>query len=168
MWSGIKSVVGCWTWIWCSRHCGLGLKVACWFQWMLKRMHVLFNRSNNTGAIDTKMDESILKEKWSFKMLGLTSALNWVGFLTLSLLLKLPPRKLELWFALSIFFHLRLLCVYKSTIRPCLSWCSRLLRGNVRYLTKTDMHHCWSFTCCLFWTLGSSSKCSQLKSFLYV
>ena len=63
---------------------------------MLKRMHVLFNRSNNTGAIDTKMDESILKEKLSFKRLGLTSALNWIGFLTLSLLLKLPPRKLEL------------------------------------------------------------------------
>ena len=24
----------------------------------------------------------------------------------------------------------------------------------------------WSFTCCLSWTLSSSSKCSQLKSFL--
>ena len=28
-----------------------------------------------------------------------------------------------------------------------------------------DMQDCWSFTCCLFWTLGSSSKCSQFKSF---
>ena len=30
------------------------------------------DRSNNTGAIDAKMDRSVLKEKSSFKMLGLT------------------------------------------------------------------------------------------------
>ena len=28
------------------------------------------------------------------------------------------------------------------------------------------MQDCWSFPCCLSWTLGSSSKCSQLKSFI--
>ena len=31
-----------------------------------------------------------------------------------------------------------------------------------------DMLDCWPFTCWLSWTLGSSSKCSQLKSFLWV
>ena len=42
-----------------------------------------------------KMDGSVLDDKTSFKMLGLTfsSKLDWA--LTLSLLLKLPPRKLE-------------------------------------------------------------------------
>ena len=30
------------------------------------------------------------------------------------------------------------------------------------------MQECWSFTCCLSCTLGSSSKCSQLKPFLYI
>ena len=30
------------------------------------------------------------------------------------------------------------------------------------------MQDCWSFTCCLSWTLGSSSKCSQLTFFLWV
>ena len=56
---------------------------------------VLFDRSNNNGSIDVKMGGSILEEKSSFKMLGLTfsSKLDWV--LTLPLLLKLPPRKLE-------------------------------------------------------------------------
>ena len=46
---------------------------------------VSFDRSKNTGAIaiDVKMDGSVLEEKTSFKML------------TLSLLLKLPLRKLE-------------------------------------------------------------------------
>ena len=57
---------------------------------------VSFDWSNNNGSVDVKMDGSVLEEKSSFKMLGLTfsSKLDWV--LTLSLLLKLPPRKLEL------------------------------------------------------------------------
>ena len=61
-----------------------------------KTQLVSFDQSRNTGAIDVKMDESVLEEKISFKMLGLTFFLNWIGALTLSLLLlKLPPRKLE-------------------------------------------------------------------------
>ena len=54
-----------------------------------KTQLVLFNRSNNNGSIDVKMDRSILEEKSSSKMLGLTSLLNWIWVLTLSLLLKL-------------------------------------------------------------------------------
>ena len=57
---------------------------------------VSFDRSNNTGAIDVKIDGPVLEEKSCFKMLGLTLSLpNWIGALTLSLLLKLPPRRLE-------------------------------------------------------------------------
>ena len=41
-----------------------------------KTQLVLFDRSNNTGAIDVKMDESALEEKPSFKMLGLTFSSN--------------------------------------------------------------------------------------------
>ena len=44
---------------------------------------VSFDQSNNTGATDVKMDWSVLE---------LTSLLNWFGALTLSLLLKLPPK----------------------------------------------------------------------------
>ena len=33
---------------------------------------VLFEQSNNTGSIDGKMDGSVLEEKSSFKMVGLT------------------------------------------------------------------------------------------------
>ena len=59
-----------------------------------KTQLVLFDRCNNTVAIDVKMDGSgsVLEEKSSFKMLGLTfsSKLDWG-----SLLLKLPPKKLE-------------------------------------------------------------------------
>ena len=44
-----------------------------------KTQLVLFDRSNNTGAIDVKIDGSVLEEKSSFKMLGLTlsSKLGW-------------------------------------------------------------------------------------------
>ena len=40
-----------------------------------------FDRSNNTGAIDMKMDGSVLEEKSSFKMLGLpfSSKLDWAS-----------------------------------------------------------------------------------------
>ena len=58
-----------------------------------KTQLVSFDRSKNTGAIDVKMDGSVLEEKTSFKMLGLTFSSKLA--LTLSLLLKLPPRKLE-------------------------------------------------------------------------
>ena len=36
-----------------------------------KTQLVLFDQSNNTGAIDVKMDGSVFEEKSSFKMLGL-------------------------------------------------------------------------------------------------
>ena len=54
-----------------------------------KTQMVLFDWSNNNGSTDVKMDGSVLEEKSSFKILGLTfsSKLDWV--LTLSLLLKL-------------------------------------------------------------------------------
>ena len=48
-----------------------------------KTQLVSFDWSNNTGAIDVKMDGSVLKEKLSFKMLGLTSSfkLNWGSYI---------------------------------------------------------------------------------------
>ena len=58
-----------------------------------KTQLVSFDWSNNTGTIDVKMVGSVLEEKSSFKMLGLTFSSNWIGALTFSLLLKLPSRK---------------------------------------------------------------------------
>ena len=49
-----------------------------------------------------------------------------------------------------------------------LGWCPQLLLGIVRQTTKTDIQDCCSVTCCFSWTLGSSSKCGQRKSFLWV
>ena len=51
-----------------------------------KTQLVSFGWSYNTGAIDVKMDGSVVEEKPSFKMLGLTfsSKLNW-GFYIISI-----------------------------------------------------------------------------------
>ena len=48
-----------------------------------KTQLVLFDRSNNTGSIDVEMDGSVLEEKSSFKMLGLTfsSKLDWGSYI---------------------------------------------------------------------------------------
>ena len=60
-----------------------------------KTQLVLFDRSNNSASIDVKMDGSVFEEKSSVKLLGCTFCWIGVGVLTLCLLLKLPPRKLE-------------------------------------------------------------------------
>ena len=48
-----------------------------------KTQLVLFDWSNNNGSIDVKMDGSVLEEKSSFKMLGLTfsSKLDWGSYI---------------------------------------------------------------------------------------
>ena len=48
-----------------------------------KTQLVLFDQSKNTGAIDMKMDGSVLEEKISIKMLGLTfsSKLDWGSYI---------------------------------------------------------------------------------------
>ena len=50
------------------RHCGVGQED---FN-AGKTQLVSFDRSNNNGAIDVKVEGSVLGEKLSFKMLGLT------------------------------------------------------------------------------------------------
>ena len=59
--------------------------MVCLFQWWKKHL-VSFHQSNNTRAIDVKMDVSVLKEKSSFTMLELTfcSKLDW-GSYTISI-----------------------------------------------------------------------------------
>ena len=56
-----------------------------------------------------------LRKKHLLRCCGCLSLLNWIGALTLSLLLKLHPRKLEPWlFVLWSFFLLKLLCIFTN------------------------------------------------------
>ena len=60
-----------------------------------KTQLVSFDRPNNTGFIDVKMDGSVLEEKSSFKMLGLTfsSKSDWGSFIIS--IAKAASKKLE-------------------------------------------------------------------------
>ena len=115
------TIIGFWTWIWSRRHCRLGQEVACWFQcWKL----VSFDRSNNIGVIDVKMAGSVVEEKSSFQMLGLTfsSKMNWGSYIISIVKIfskKIGPLIHSVKF-LSPEFGLYL---YKSTIRPCMEYC---------------------------------------------
>ena len=62
----------------------------------VKTRLVSFERSNNTGAIDVKMNGPVLEEKSSFKMMGLTFSFKLDYGSYISLLLKQLPRNLSL------------------------------------------------------------------------
>ena len=81
----------------------------------------LFDWSNNIGATDVKMDGSIFEEKLSFKMLG-----SYIISIA-----KTASKKIR---ALIRFMKLLspevALYLYKSTIRPCMEYCSHVWAGN--------------------------------------
>ena len=73
-----------------------------------KTQLVLFDQSNNNGSIDKKIDGSVLEEKSSFKMLGLTSSskLDWGS------VAKTASKKIEAVIrSMKFFFLLGLLCI---------------------------------------------------------
>ena len=104
-------------------------------QWLVdfnggKTQLVLFNWSNDTGAIDVKKDGSVLEEKSSFKMLGLTfsSKLDWESYIIS--IAKTAFKKIGALIH-SMKFHSPevALYLYKSTILPCMEYCCHLRAG---------------------------------------
>ena len=95
-----------------------------------KTQLVSFDRSNNTGAIDVKMDGSVLVEKSSFKMLGLTfsSKLDW-GFYIISTAKTASKKIGALIRSMKFLFPEVALYLYKSTIRPCMEYCCHVWAG---------------------------------------
>ena len=89
-----------------------------------KSQLVLFDLSNNTGVIYVKMDGSDLKEKSSFKMLGLSSKLDRGSFP------KTASMKIEVLIRHLKFLSLAVaLCLYKPTIRPSIEYCCNVWAG---------------------------------------
>ena len=82
--------------------------VDCGRKWLVdfdagKTQTCVFDWSNNSAAIDMKMDGSHHEEKSFNKMMGLPFSSNWISAFTLSLLLELPPQ--ENW-SLDSFFEI--------------------------------------------------------------
>ena len=89
-----------------------------------KAQLVFFDRSKNTGAIGVKTDGSVLEEKTSFKMLGLTfsSRLDWGSYIVS--IAKTVSKKIGALFRSMKFLSPEVaLYLYKSTIWQCMEYC---------------------------------------------
>ena len=95
-----------------------------------KTQLVSFDGSNNNGSIDAKMDGSVLEEKSSFKMLGLTfsSKLDWGSYIIS--IAKTASKKIGALIRSMKFLSLEVaLYLYKSTIRPCMQYFCHVWAG---------------------------------------
>ena len=95
-----------------------------------KTQLVLFDQSNNTGSINVKMDGSVLEEKSSLKMLGLSfsSKLDWGSYIIFTA--KAAPKKIGALICSMKFFSPEVaLDLYESTIRSCMEYCCNVWAG---------------------------------------
>ena len=95
-----------------------------------KAQLVSFDQSKSTGAIDVKMDGSVLEEKTSFKMLGWTfsSKLDWGSYIVS--IAKTTSKKIGALICSMKFLSPEVaLYLYKSTIPPCMEYCFHVWAG---------------------------------------
>ena len=95
-----------------------------------KTQLVSLDWSNNNGSIDVKMGGSILEEKSSFKILGLTfsSKLDWDSYVIS--IAKTASKKIgALIHSMKFLSPEVALYVYKSTIHPCMEYCCHVWAG---------------------------------------
>ena len=78
-----------------------------------KSLLVLHARSNNSGATDVKKMRLFLKQNYLLRCWRFLSLWNWIGALTLSLSLKLPPRRLKPYsfHEVSFFRSTKFICI---------------------------------------------------------
>ena len=95
-----------------------------------KTQLVSFDRFNNNGSIAVKMEGSILEEKSSFKMLGLTfsSKLDWGSYIIS--IAKTASKKIGAFIRSMKFLSPEVaLYLYKSTICPGMEYCCHVWAG---------------------------------------
>ena len=83
-----------------------------------------------TGAIDVKIDGSVLEEKLSFKMLGLTfsSKLDWSSYIIP--IAKTASKKTGALICSMEFLSPEIaMYLYKSIIQPCMEYCCHVWTG---------------------------------------
>ena len=158
-----------------------------------KSQLVLFDRSNDTGATDVKMDGPVLEEKSSFKMLGLTfsSKLDWGSYIIS--IAKTASKKIgALIHSIKFLSPEVALYLYKSIIQPCMEHCCHVWAGAPScYLKVLDklqkqicravgpslaaslepLAHCWNVASSFPFYRYDFRRCSfepnQLVPFLY-
>ena len=108
-----------------------------------KTQFVSFDRSNNLGAFNVKINGSVLEEKSSFKSLGLTfsSELDWGSIISVA---KTASKKIGALIRFMKFLSLEVvLYLYKSAIHPCMKyschvWASAARMSTVSFLAQLD------------------------------
>ena len=112
-----------------------------------KTQLVSFDQSNNTAVIDVKMYGSVLEEKTSFKILGLTSSskLDWGSYIVS--IAKTASKKIGALIRSMKFLSPEVaLYLYKSTIRPCMEYCCHVWAGApscyLEFLNKLPKRIC--------------------------
>ena len=99
-----------------------------------KTQLVLFDQSNNNGSIDVNMSGTVLEEKLSFKMLGLTfsSKLDWGSYIIS--IAKTASNKIGALIRSMKFLSPEVaLYLYKSTICPSMEYCCHVRAGAPSY-----------------------------------
>ena len=131
-----------------------------------KTQLVSFDRSN-IGSIDVKMDGSVLEEKLSFKMLGLTfsSKLDWGSYIIS--IAKTASKKIGALIRSMKFLSPEVaLYLYKSTIRPCMEYyCHVWTCASICYLELLNKLQKWNEGLFVLHFLPLWNPCFQLKSF---
>ena len=100
------------------------------FNAQLKTQLILLDQSNNTGAIDVKMDGSVLEGKSPFKILGLmfSSKLDQGSYIIFTA--KTASKKIGALICSMKFLSPEVvLYLYKSTICPCMKYCCHVWTG---------------------------------------
>ena len=95
-----------------------------------KTQLVSFDRSSNTGAIDVKIDVSVLEEKSSFKILEFTFSckLDWGSYIIS--VAKSVSKKIGVLIRSMKFLSPEVaLYLYKSTIQPYIEYCCHVWAG---------------------------------------
>ena len=139
MWWGICSVatirIGFWIESKLQDH-KLRQELACSFSLL---NYFCLTGLKHTGAIDVKRYRSVLGENHLLKCWRWLSLLNLTGTLALSILPKLPPRKLDPWFFLQNLFLLSLLFI--SINLPCSHVLNTVVMPRLVLLVATC--NCW-------------------------
>ena len=173
MWSGIWSVakirIRLWTWIWSLRHwtgAGSGLLIS-----MLERLNGFHMAGLITLVLFRWKWMGLLLRKNLLRCWDWLSKLDWGSYI-ISIAKTTSKKIAALIRSMKLLSFEVVLYLYNSTIRSCMESCCHVCTGAPScYLELLDklqkgMEDYWSITYCLFWTLGSSSKCNQLKFFM--
>ena len=105
-----------------------------------KTQLVSFDQSNKYSSIDLKMDGSVLEEKSSFKVLGLTFSSKFDGGSCIICIAKTSSKKIgALIHSMKFFSPEVTLYLHDSTIWPCMEYCCHIWAGALScYLELLD------------------------------